>query len=33
VANFIYKQVLSSFFMYFLRSSYMQPCGGNCPTA
>jgi hypothetical protein len=19
--------------MYFLRSSYMQPCGGNCPTA
>jgi hypothetical protein len=24
---------LSSFFMYFLRSSYMQPCGWNCPRA
>jgi hypothetical protein len=33
VANFCWKQVLSSFFMYFLRSSYMQPCGWNCPRA
>jgi hypothetical protein len=31
VANFCWKQVLSSFFMSFLRSSYMQPCGWNCP--
>jgi hypothetical protein len=28
VANFCW-----SFFMYFLRSSYMQPCGWNCPRA
>jgi hypothetical protein len=33
VANFCWKQVLSSFFIYFLRSSYMQPCGWNCPRA
>jgi hypothetical protein len=33
VANFCWKQVLSSFFMFFLRSSYMQPCGWNCPRA
>jgi hypothetical protein len=33
VAKFCWKQVLSSFFMYFLRSSYMQPCGWNCPSA
>jgi hypothetical protein len=33
VANFCWKQVLSSFFMYFLRSSYMQPCGWNYPRA
>jgi hypothetical protein len=31
VANFCWKQVLSSFFMYFLRNSYMQPCDWNCP--
>jgi hypothetical protein len=30
VANFCWKQVLSSFFMYFLKSSYMQPCGWKC---
>jgi len=28
---FVWKQVLSSFFMCFLRSSYIQPCGWNCP--
>jgi hypothetical protein len=28
-----WKQVLSSFFMNFLRSSYMQPCGWNYPRA
>jgi hypothetical protein len=33
VEFFCWKQVLSSFFMYFLRSSYMQPCGWNCPRA
>jgi hypothetical protein len=33
VANFCWKQVWSSFFMYFIRRSYMQPCGGNCPQA
>jgi hypothetical protein len=33
VANFCWKQVLSSFFLYFLRSSYKQPCGSNCPRA
>jgi hypothetical protein len=33
VANSCWKQVLSSFFMYFLMSSYMQPCGWNCPRA
>jgi hypothetical protein len=33
VVNFCWKQILSSFFMYFLRSSYMQPCGWNCPRA
>jgi hypothetical protein len=33
VVNFCWKQVLSSFFMYFLRSSYMQPCGWSCPRA
>jgi hypothetical protein len=33
VVNFCWNQVLSSFFMYFLRSSYMQPCGWNCPRA
>jgi hypothetical protein len=27
------KRVLSSIFLYFLRSSYMQPCGWNCPRA
>jgi hypothetical protein len=27
VANFCWKRVLSSFFLYFLRSSYMHPCG------
>jgi hypothetical protein len=32
VANFCWK-VLSSFFMYFLKSYYMQPCGWNCPRA
>jgi hypothetical protein len=30
VANFNWKQVLNSFFLYFLRSSYMQPCGWSC---
>jgi hypothetical protein len=25
------KWVLSSFFLYFLSNSYMQPCGWNCP--
>jgi hypothetical protein len=33
MANFCWKHVLSLFFMYFLRSSYMQPCGWNCPKA
>jgi hypothetical protein len=33
VANLYWKWVLSSFFLYFLRSSYMQPCGQNCPRA
>jgi hypothetical protein len=33
VVKFCSKQVLSSYFMYFLRSSYMQPCGWNCPRA
>jgi hypothetical protein len=33
VVNFCWKQVLSSFFMYFLKSSYMQPCGLNYPRA
>jgi hypothetical protein len=33
VANFCWKQVLSSFSFYFMRSSYMQPCGWNCPRA
>jgi hypothetical protein len=33
VANFCWKQVLNSFFMYFLRSSYMKPYGWNCPRA
>jgi hypothetical protein len=31
--KFCWKWVLSSFFLYFLRSSYMQPCGWNCPRA
>jgi hypothetical protein len=31
VVNFCWKRVLSSFFMYFLRSYYMQPCGQNWP--
>ena len=30
VVKFCSKRVLSSFFLYFLRSSYMQPCGWNC---
>jgi hypothetical protein len=33
MVKFCSKQVLSSFFLYFLRSSYMQPCGWNCPRA
>jgi hypothetical protein len=33
VVNFCWKRVLRSFFMYFLRSSYMQPCGWNYPRA
>ena len=33
VENFCCKQVLRSFLVYFLRSSYMQPCGWNCPRA
>jgi hypothetical protein len=33
VANFCWKRVFSSFFMYFLRSSNMQPCGWSCPRA
>jgi hypothetical protein len=33
VANFCWKWVLSLFFLYFLRSSYMPPCGWNCPRA
>jgi hypothetical protein len=33
VVNFCWKWVLSSFFLYFSRSSYMQPCGWNCPRA
>jgi hypothetical protein len=33
VANFCWKQVLSSIFLYFPSSSYMQPCGQNCPRA
>jgi hypothetical protein len=31
VVKFCSKWVLSSFFLYFQRSSYMQPCGWNCP--
>jgi hypothetical protein len=31
VVKFCSKWVLSSFFLYFLRSSYMQPCGWHCP--
>jgi hypothetical protein len=31
VVNFCWKRVLSSFFLYFLRSPYMQPCGWECP--
>jgi hypothetical protein len=33
VVKFCSKRVLSSFFLYFLKSSYMQPCGWNCPRA
>jgi hypothetical protein len=33
MANFCWKWAISSFFLYFLRSSYMQPCGWNCPRA
>jgi hypothetical protein len=33
VANSCWKRVLSSFFLYFLRSSYIQPCGWSCPRA
>jgi hypothetical protein len=29
--KFCSKWVLSSFFLYFLRSSYTHPCGWNCP--
>jgi hypothetical protein len=31
VVKFCSKGVLNSFFMYFLRSSYIQSCGWNCP--
>jgi hypothetical protein len=31
VASFCWNQVLSSFYMNFLGSSYMQSCGWNCP--
>ena len=31
--KFCWKWVLSWFFLYFLRSSYMLPCGWNCPKA
>ena len=31
MVNFYSKRVVSSFFLYFLKSSYMQPCGWNCP--
>jgi hypothetical protein len=31
MVKFRSKRILSSFFLYFLRSSYMQPCGKNCP--
>jgi hypothetical protein len=30
---FCWKLILSSFFLYFFRSSYMQSCGWNCPRA
>jgi hypothetical protein len=33
VANLCWKRVLSSFFLYFLRSSYMSPCGWSYPRA
>jgi hypothetical protein len=33
MVKFCSKHVLSSFFLYFLRSSYMQPCRQNCPRA
>jgi hypothetical protein len=33
VVKFWPKQVLSSFSLYFLRNSYMQPCGQNDPRA
>jgi hypothetical protein len=33
MVNFYWKWVLSLFFLYFLRSSNMQPCGWNCPRA
>jgi hypothetical protein len=31
--KFLLKTSIKSFFMYFLKSSYMQPCGWNCPRA
>jgi hypothetical protein len=33
MVKFCSKQVLSSFLLYFLKNSYMQPCGQNCPRA
>jgi hypothetical protein len=33
VVKFCFKWVLNSFFLYFLRSSYIQSCGWNCPRA
>jgi hypothetical protein len=33
VVNLCSKWVVNYFFLNFLRSSYMQPCGQNCPRA